>query len=110
MVYIYICILFFFFARAKNHYFSAARLSARRHRFNYKRPFDSNLNIKKDLSGSTSDGWRSGVCGGGEGERCRRGNTRPEDFSPPPVFPIHYCQWKFRARAVKINAVRKQQV
>lgn len=65
MVYIYICTFFFFFARAKNHYFSAARLSARRHRFNYKRPFDSNLNIKKDLSGSTSDGWRSGVCGGG---------------------------------------------
>jgi len=39
----------YFFARQESSLFRCRR--ATRYRFNYKRPFDSNLNIKKDLCG-----------------------------------------------------------
>lgn len=53
-----------FFARQESSLFHCRR--ATRYRFNYKRPFDSNLNIKKDL------------CGGSEVKE-----KWPEDLPPP---------------------------
>lgn len=71
------------FSRAKNHHYSSSAL----YRFNYKRSFDSNLNIKKDLCGKRGPPSRG------------KKKKWPKDLPslPPSSFPIHYCQWKFSA-------------
>lgn len=87
------------FSSTKNHHYSSADVP-RSYRFNYKRPFDSNLNIKKDL------------CGPGRGSGIEvKEKTSPEEDSRRRCFRFITVNGKFssrqrhRAKITKVTAL-----